>query len=151
MPWRPFGPRIAYWTEIWHRQTDRPADGACTAAPAAVVRDLYRIRCPGFAALHARAASTDEVALLRRALRSKITPYWRDVRRLNHPCVSRLDANWAAAELVFADATGIAWFRRGGSWRVVAETLIGHGALPPPHIVLSLATCVGYDAGEYNG
>ena len=136
------------WKLVWVREVDRPADGACAFAPAKVVRDLYRIPCPGFAALHARTASAAELAELVASFHSsKLTRYWRDALGLVNPCISRLDGSWAAAVARFPDTSGVIWFRKGA---VVHETLFGGGTLLPPKIVLSLAACVGYNAAEYS-
>ena len=141
------------WKLIWTRQSERPADGACAYAPAQVVRQLYDISCPSAAALHARTATTAEKAALTAAFHaSKLTPYSRDATGLVDGCVSRVDANWAAALAKFKSGTkGVVWFKRAGSWTVSAETLFGGGRLPPPRIVLSLASCAGYNAAEYTG
>jgi hypothetical protein len=141
------------WKLIWSRESERPADGACAYSPAQVVRELYRIACPPEAALHARKANDAELAALEATFRSsKLTPYWRDARRLANPCISRLDSAWAAATATFRSGSkGVIWFKHGGTWKVARETLFGGGTLPPPRIVLSLASCVGYSAPEYEG
>jgi hypothetical protein len=45
---------------------------------------------------------------------------------------------------------GAVWFRRD-PWRVAFETVAGRGTLPSSRVVLSLASCVGYNADEYGG
>jgi hypothetical protein len=141
------------WKVIWSRESERPADGACAFSPANVVRELYAIKCPSAAALHARIATVTEQAALEASFRSsKLTPYWRDAHRLANPCISRVDSTWAAATATFSSgAKGVIWFRRRSTWAVVRETLFGGGTRPPPRIVLSLASCVGYSAAEYEG
>ena len=142
------------WKVIWSRQSERPPDGACAFAPATVVRELYGVTCPSEAALHGRLASTAEQAALVASFHSsKLTPYWRDAVRLANVCISRVDANWAAALAKYRSGSkSFIWFKRaGGGWAVAAETLVGGGKLPPPRVVLSLASCVGYNAAEYQG
>jgi hypothetical protein len=141
------------WKVIWSRQSERPADGACAFAPAPVVRELYGVACPSEAALHARLASTAEQAALVASFHSsKLTPYWRDAVGLANVCVSRINPNWAAALAKYRSGSkSFIWFKRDGAWTVAAETLAGGGKLPPPRVVLSLASCVGYNAAEYEG
>jgi hypothetical protein len=141
------------WKVIWSRESERPADGACAFSPANVVRELYGIKCPSGAALHARTATAAEQAALEASFRSsKLTPYWRDTHQLVNPCVSRVDSTWAAATATFSSgAKGVIWFKHGSTWAVARETLFGGGTRPPPRIVLSLASCAGYSAAEYEG
>ncbi len=141
------------WRLIWSRESDRPADGACAFSPAQVVHELYGITCPPEAALHARKANAAERAALEASFRSsKLTPYWRDAHALANPCISRLNSAWAAAMASFrSGAKGVVWFKRGSRWTVARETLFGGGTRPPARIVLSLASCVGYSAPEYEG
>ena len=141
------------WTLIWSRESERPADGSCAFSPAKVVHELYGIKCPSEAALHARIANAAEQAALEASFRtSKLTPYWRDAHRLANPCISRVDSTWAAAMATFrSGAKGVIWFKHGRKWTVVRETLFGGGTRPPPRIVLSLASCAGYSAAEYEG
>ena len=109
--------------------------------------------CPSEAALHARIATTAERAALEAGFRrSKLTPYWRDALRLSNPCISRIDSNWGAAMAAFrSGAKGVIWFKHTTKWTVTRETLFGGGTRPPARIVLSLASCVGYSAPEYEG
>jgi len=140
------------WRLVWSRPADRPADGACALVPARVVRELYGVACPGFAALHGKRADAEELAALTAAFRSsRFTRYWRDASRLANPCISRVDPRWAAARATFPNTSGVIWFRRARVWAVAYETLFGLGKLPPPRIVLSLAACTGYNAAEYGG
>ena len=74
------------WKVIWSRESERPADGACAFSPAKVVRELYGVKCPSEAALHARTATAAEQAALEASFRSsKLTPYWRDTHQLANP------------------------------------------------------------------
>jgi hypothetical protein len=141
------------WKVIWSRESERLADGACAFSPAPVVRELYGVKCPSEAALHARVATAAEQAALETSFRSsKLTPYWHDAHRLANPCISRVDSAWAAATATFrSGAKGVIWFRHGARWTVARETLFGGGTRPPPRIVLSLASCAGYSAAEYEG
>ena len=143
----------ARWKFVWSRQSERPADGACAFAPAAVAREFYGVSCPSAAALRGRRATATEASVLTAAFRSsKLTPYSRDAIGLVNICISRIDSNWAAALAKFkTGAKGVIWFRRAGSWSAAAETIFGGGHLPPPRIVLSLASCTGYNAAEYSG
>jgi hypothetical protein len=147
-----FERRGGRWRVVLTRPSDRPADGACAFVPTGVVRELFGIACPGFAALHGRPATTAELNGMEAAFRkSPFTRYWRDAKRLSDVCVSRLDASWAAARAAFPDTSGVIWFRHRRRWTVAYESLFGGGALPPPKIVLSLAACAGYNAAEYSG
>lgn len=138
------------WVSVWRREFDRPADGACAYAPANVVHDLLAVTCPSAKALHARPASAAVVAELGSSLEtSKLTPYWRDAKALRPACVSRLNANWAAAQARFSGSSAVIWFERKGAWRPVYESVIGGGTPPPASVLLSLASCVGYSAAEY--
>jgi hypothetical protein len=128
-----------------------PVDGGCAYAPAAVMRDLYRITCPPTRALHARRATSSEAGVFTSVF--KRAPRTRRVRNapavhLARACVSRLDARWAGALAEFPDTAIVAWFEKeNGTWRVAR---FGRSGPPPPRaIVLSLASCVGYEAAEY--
>ena len=141
------------WKVIWTRESERPADGACTFSPAKVVRELYGVTCPSEAALHGRTATAAEQAALQASFRSsKLTPYWRDARPLTNMCISRVDSTRAAATATFrSGAKGVVWFKHASKWTVARETLLSGGTKPPPRIVLSLASCAGYSAAEYEG
>jgi hypothetical protein len=141
------------WKVIWSRESERPADGACAFSPAKVVLELYGVKCPSEAALHGRTATSAEVTALEVSFRSsKLTAYWRGARPLTNVCISRIDSTWAAATATFrSGAKGVIWFKHGSKWTVARETLLNSGTRPPPRIVLSLASCAGYSAAEYEG
>jgi hypothetical protein len=141
------------WKVIWSRESERPADGACAFSPAKVVLELYGVKCPSEAALHGRTATDAEKVALEASFRSsKLTPYWRDTHQLANQCISRVDSTWAAATATFrSGAKGVIWFKHGTRWTVARETLLNGGTKPPPRIVLSLASCAGYSAAEYEG
>ena len=139
------------WTIVWGRLRDNPVDGACAFAPSRVVLDLYGIRCPSWVALHARVATSGERTQLVQAFRrSALTRPYGKVGRATRVCVSRLDPRFAAAAIDLTDTRGFVWFQRS-PWRVVFETVASSGTLPSPRVVLSLASCVGYNAGQYGG
>jgi hypothetical protein len=138
------------WQSIWTREFTAPADGACAFAPASVVHDLLRVTCPPAQALQARPATKAELGLLQRSFKtSPLTRYWRDAHGLKPVCISRLNGRWAAAQALFPGTEGILWFRLGSRWQVVFETIVGRGTLPPHSVVLSLASCVGYNPAEF--
>ncbi|MEI8105335.1 MAG: hypothetical protein WCH31_05800 [Actinomycetes bacterium] len=140
------------WKELWTRDSSKPADGVCLSAPPKVVKELYAVACPSTKALRARAATAAEQGLLRHAfVTSSLTPYGKTATGFSRVCVSRLDGHWAAATATFSEAQTYVWFRHMTSWKVVYETVIGRGSEPPSSIVLSLASCVGYNAAEYGG
>jgi hypothetical protein len=143
------------WAYLTDFSAGRGAEGACGFASAAVVYDLLRFVCPPWAATHARPATPAERAQLLAAFRS--TPLTRGLlakllEKLVRPCVSRLDPDTAAAGLQMSGGWGLAWFRRtNGAWRSVYETVMPSGVHPSHAIVLSLASCVGYNAGQEGG
>ncbi len=128
-------------------------DGACAFVPAAVVRDLLGLTCPPSAALHARHATAAETVRLVKTFRvAALTSRWAPTSRLEQVCISRHDASAAAARIAFPSTSGIVWFRRTGArWLPVYETVASKGVRPSPAIVLSLASCVGYNAAQYGG
>jgi len=130
-----------------------PRDGACAFAPAAVVTDLLGVHCPIWTALHARHANPIEKALLIAAYRKNtLTHVWARVSSLFGVCISRLDPHWASAVMAFGSTSGIVWFQRHTTrWEPVYETVASKGIRPTHAIVLSLAACVGYNAGQYGG
>jgi hypothetical protein len=141
-----------HWKVLWTRESEQPADGACVYVPAQVARDLLKVTCPSAAALHARVATTAEVGLLKSSFRSSpLTPYAKTARALDHACISRLSTDWAAAVAEFPGTSGVVWFKHGSSWKVVDETLIGRGTRPPHAVILSLASCVGYNPSGFGG
>ncbi len=138
------------WKVLWTREVEQPADGACVYVPAAVARELLDVSCPPPAKLHARAATAAEAAAVSRSFRSStLTRYARSSSGLRRLCVSKLDPAWAAAAAAFPSGGSVyVWFRH----RTVAfESLVQAGAPPPPWVVLSLASCVGYNASEFGG
>jgi hypothetical protein len=139
------------WTILWGHRGGEPSDGACAFAPRAVAADVYGVRCPSWAAVHGRVATGSEKAHLVEAFRrSPLTrPYERSAR-VTSTCVSRVDPRFAAAWIDLRSTGGVVWFRRG-PWRVAFETVISRGTLPSPRVVLSLASCVGYNAAQYGG
>jgi hypothetical protein len=142
------------WAYLSGFSAHESADGACAFAPTTVVRDLYRVACPPWAATHARPATAAERAQLLEAFHS--TPVTRYLgyllEKLDRPCVSRLDPDAAAAGLQLSGGGGLAWFRRtNGVWRSVYETVGASGVRPSHAIVLSLASCVGYNAAQESG
>jgi hypothetical protein len=142
---------IRGWTILWGRRRGEPSDGACAFAPSAIVVELYGVRCPSWVALHARVATPGEHAQLVKAFRQDaLTRPYRTAARVTRTCVSRLDPRFAAAAIDLSSTGGFVWFERN-PWRVVFETVASSGTLPSPKVVLSLASCVGYNAGQYGG
>jgi hypothetical protein len=137
-------------TSGWHRvgffELDPRPIGFCAYASAAVIRDLFRINCPPWRALHARHASPAEkhdfAAALTRWDRAQNSPWL-----VMHPCVSRLYPTWAAA---FVSASKHwdpydVWFQlRGRRWTLAYGPPYGKRARPSNSTLLSLASCVGY-------
>lgn len=150
------------WLVAYVFNVGQSSDGGCAYAPANVMKDLYSVSCPAERALHARRATAGEERSIRAAmLVDPLTRRFGDVP-LRHcrnnenckpgPCVSRLDPKWASAFMDFSSTSGVVWLRRvGSSWRVEDETSGKRGVLPPHRIVLSLASCVGYNAAQYGG
>jgi hypothetical protein len=139
------------WTILWGHRGGEPSDGACAFAPRAVVADLYGVRCPSWAAVHGRVATRGERTHLVEAFRrSPLTrPYERSAR-VTRVCVSRADPRFAAAAIDLTSTGAFVWFRRD-PWHVAFETVSSRGTLPSPRVVLSLASCVGYNAAQYGG
>ena len=138
------------WRVLWTREAEQPADGACVHVPAAVAHELLDVSCPPAAKLHARAATAAEVAAFSKSFHSStLTRYAKSSSGLGRVCVSKLDPAWAAAAASFPSGSSVyVWFRH----RTVAfESLVQAGAPPPPWVVLSLASCVGYNASEFGG
>jgi hypothetical protein len=129
----------------------KPFDGLCAYVPAPVVVDLFRIRCPPYRALHARRASL----AVRKALTAALLadPFIRanggpsSRVRVWNLCVSRLDSHWAAANVAFPDTGLVSWLHQvAGRWHVFLSWRLPY---PPRAPVLSLASCVGYNAAEF--
>jgi hypothetical protein len=140
------------WRVLWTREREQRADGACVYVPAPVARDLLRVTCPSRARLYARRATAAELAAVQAGFRtSRLTPY-APSSRLGHVCVSRLDPRWAAAAAVsdISGAITFVWFRHGARWAPTYDSTSRSGA-PPPGVVLSLASCVGYNPADFGG
>jgi hypothetical protein len=137
------------WKILWTRDIQQPADGACIYVPAPVAHDLLAVKCPPARLLHARSATKPELTVITRSFhRSNVTPYSRNSTGLSHVCVSRIDQTWAGAVAGFdSGATIYIFFRKG---KPVFESLLQQGTPPPAKVVLSLASCVGYNPADYN-
>ena len=138
------------WKVLWTREVEQPADGACVYVPAPVAHDLLHVTCPPASKLHARSATAEErTAFAKAFLTSKLTPYAKSATRLTRACVSKLDPKWAAAAAVsIAGGHTYVWFKRG---KPAFESLVEAGSPPPPAVVLSLASCVGYNPADFGG
>ena len=136
------------WKVLWTREIEEPADGACVYVPAAVAHDLLDVSCPPASKLHARAATQAEVATFSKSFHSsKLTPYSKSSTGLGRVCVSKLDPAWAAAVAGFTSGSTVyVWFRHGVT---AFESFLQTGEPPPPWVVLSLASCVGYNPSDY--
>jgi hypothetical protein len=141
------------WKVLWARQAEQRADGACVYVPARVAHDLLHVTCPPASKLDARAATTAELARLEAGfLASRLTPYSKTSTGLTRACVSKLDPHWAGA--VSSSPAGsrtFVWFKDGTRWLPVFESLVQAGSPPPPAVVLSLASCVGYNPADFGG
>jgi hypothetical protein len=140
------------WRVLWTREREQRGDGACIYVPAPVVRELLRVSCPSAASLRGRRATAAELAAIEAGFRtSGVTPY-APSSRLRRVCVSRLDPRWAAAAAVseVSGVTTFVWFRQGTRWAPTFDSISRSGA-PPPAVVLSLASCVGYNPADYGG
>ncbi|MDX6451902.1 MAG: hypothetical protein QOH16_1951 [Gaiellaceae bacterium] len=139
------------WMILWGNEPGASFDGACSFAPPAVVADLYGGRCPSWAAVHGRVATPGERTQLVEALhRSALTRGYSRSGRVTRVCMSRADSRFAAAAIDLTSTEGFVWFRRA-PWRVAFETVSSRGSRPSPRVVLSLASCVGYNAAQYGG
>lgn len=141
------------WTLVPHEAPrSGPFDSFCAFAPSSVVRDLFGIACPPPVALHARRANRPERTQLWATFRRD--PLTREeamhALRLANPCVSRLDSDWASATAVYGDTSLLVWFRRvGARWTVAWDQGRPGRKLPARGIILSLASCTGYNAAMY--
>ncbi len=140
------------WKVLWTRDFEAPADGACVYAPAPVARDLFNVSCPPPPALHARAATKVERKGILAGFRSSdLTPYSKNALSLSPLCVSRVNRSWAGGVASFeSGSTVYIFFRHTKGWKPVFESLLQQTPLPPAAIVLSLASCVGYNPADYN-
>jgi hypothetical protein len=141
------------WKGVFGFAKDESAVGACAFASPEIVRDLYDVDCPPARAVRARPAKGAEVEALRSAFQvSPLTEPYRSEARLTAFCVSRLDGAWAAGIAELPDTAGPIWFQRAEQgWVVRYEDLGRQGNRPPADIVLSLASCSGYNAARYSG
>jgi hypothetical protein len=140
------------WKIVWTREIEEPADGACVYVPAAVARELLGVSCPPAAVLHARTATTAELASMKRGfLHSRVTPYAK-TSTLSEACVSKLDPHWAAAVSLsrVSGGTTYVWFKLGKRWQPAFESFAQLGATPPHAVMLSLASCVGYNPADFD-
>jgi hypothetical protein len=140
------------WKVLWTRDVQAPADGACVYAPASVARDLFDVSCPPPAALHARMATkVERKGILKGFHSSELTPYAKTAISLTPLCVSRVNPSWAGGLASFeSGSTVYIFFRHTRVWKPVFESLLQQTPLPPHSIVLSLASCVGYNPADYN-
>jgi hypothetical protein len=141
------------WKVLWTRDREAPADGACVYVPAPVARDLLAVRCPPEEKLHARAPTKAEQALIAAGFhRSNVTPYSRTSTGLTHVCISRASASWAGAVAEFSSGARVyIFFRHAGSrWTPTFESLLQQRTPPPPTVLLSLASCMGYNPSDYD-
>jgi hypothetical protein len=139
------------WKVLWTRDVQDPANGACVYVPGPVARDLLGVNCPPPAKLRARAATVSERGLIGRGFRkSSLTPYAKSATSLSHVCVSNADPSWAAAVAAFPSGDSVyVFFRHGKRWAPAFESVLQQGTPPPSLVVLSLATCVGYDPAAF--
>jgi len=140
------------WKILWTRDLAAPALGACVYAPASVARDLFHVSCPPPSVLHARMASAAEKKLILAGFRhSDLTPYAKNALSLSHVCVSRANGSWAGGVASFkSGSTVYIFFKHSKGWKPVFESLLQQAPLPPAAVVLSLASCVGYNPADYN-
>ncbi len=115
---------------------------------------MSRARPP--AVLHARDANRAERRGILVGFRSsELTPYARNALSLSHVCVSRMNRTWAGGVASFESGSTVYVFFRNTKpsargWRPVFESLLQQAPLPPASIVLSLASCVGYNPADYD-
>ena len=141
------------WKILWTRDRQASADGLCVYVPAAVARDLLSVRCPPASLLRARAATPAEVKLIVHGFHhSKLTPYASNSTGLRHVCVSSANDAWAGGVAEFRSGAAIfVFFRhRVDRWQPRFESLLQQGPRPPAIVLLSLATCVGYNPSDYD-
>jgi hypothetical protein len=140
------------WKVLWTRESEQPADGACVYVPAPVAHDLLHVSCPPAASLHARAATSAELTLIRSGfLKSNVTPYAKTSTGLTRTCISNVDHSWAGGVAGFQSGSSVyVFFRHTKGWTPVFESLLQQGPRPPAAVLLSLASCVGYNPADYN-
>lgn len=138
------------WRFVWLAETAAPHDGACAYTSAGVVRDLLGVVCPPWSAVHGRPTNEPEARALTQAFwESALAQRYPARTRLDQTCISRLDRRWAAGRADLGSTSGVVWFERGRTWQVAYETVFRTGHRPGRRIVLSLASCVGYQAADY--
>jgi hypothetical protein len=139
------------WKVLWTRDIQDPANGACVFVPGPVARDLLGVNCPPPEKLRAHAATGGERRLIARAFRtSSLTPYAKSATSLSRICVSNANSSWAGAVAGFPSGGSVyVFFRHGKRWAPAFESGLRQGTPPPSGVVLSLATCVGYDPAAF--
>jgi hypothetical protein len=139
------------WKVLWTRDVEDPANGACVYVPGPVARDLLGVTCPPPAKLRARAATPQERTLIGRGFRSsKLTPYAKSATSLSKVCVSNANPSWAGAVAAFPSGDSVyVFFHHAKRWAPAFESVLQQGTPPPSGVVLSLATCVGYDPAAF--
>lgn len=137
------------WRAVWGYSQGQRSIGMCAFVPASVAKDLVAVACPPWRELHGRIANvTERDALIAAARATNRLPS----SHLTHACISRVESRWAAAAIEFRSTGGFAWFlRRDDKWTLRYESFAFTGTRPPSRIVLSLASCVGYQSAEYGG
>lgn len=148
-----FHRKASLWRYVgWPMEPGQPLDGICAYVPTPVVVDLFHIHCPLYRALHARRAPPRMRKTLTAALLADTRIRVLDGGDSSHvrvydACISRLNPKWAGALVAFPDTGLVAWFHEiRGRWRVFLSWRLPY----PPHApVLSLASCVNYDAAEF--
>jgi hypothetical protein len=141
------------WRIVWTRESEQRADGACIYLPAPVAHELYGVGCPAAGLLRASPASAGQRAGLRAGLlASALTSVGRSATGLRHACISRLASGWAAAVARFpSGGSVVVFFDDVHGWKPVYVSLVAAGRLPPARVVLSLASCVGFNPADYEG
>ena len=139
------------WRVLWTRDIEDPANGACVYVPGPVARDLLGVSCPPPAKLRARTATASERDLIARGFRtSSLTPYAKSAVSLSRVCVSKANPGWAGAVAAFPSGDSVyVFFRHGKRWAPAFESVLQQGTPPPVGVVLSLATCVGFDPAAF--
>lgn len=139
------------WKVLWTRDVQDPATGACVYVPGPVARDLLGVTCPPPAKLRARAATATERALISHGFHtSSLTPYAKSATSLSRVCVSNANPRWAGAVAAFPSGDSVyVFFHHGKRWAPAFESVLQQGTPPPSGVVLSLATCVGYDPAAF--
>lgn len=147
------GWRIIHGAENGIGNSEKRDDGICAYGPTNVIRTLYAISCPAERALHARQATKIEHSHLTFAFRrDRLTRRYSRSMVLGRMCISRSEPSWAGAIAGAPGGGGPVWFEfTKKRWEVVYEAISNRGVHPRHSVILSLASCVGYDAGRYGG